>query len=292
MRSFLFVPAHDSRKLAKGLDSVADALIIDLEDAVPEAEKARARGICAEFVAANAARKALFVRVNGLTTGHTPADLEAVVKAKPYGLMLPKCTGGGDVRTLAAMVSEAEERSGVPVGSLKILPIVTETAASLFGMESYAREAGPRLCGLFWGGEDLAADIGALKNRGPDGSYTAPYHLARALTLLAATAAGVPAIDAVWTNFRDPEGLKAEAADGLRDGFQGKVGIHPDQMGPINEIFTPSAADVEAARRVIAAFDAQPGAGAIAVDGKMLDKPHYRSAQRVLGRAAKTTRQS
>jgi len=290
MRSLLFVPAHDARKLARGLESGADALIIDLEDAVPEAQKPRAREMCAEFVSAHRERLPLFVRVNGLTTGLTTEDLAAVVRARPYGLMLPKCTSGRDVAMLGAEVADFEARGDVAAGSLRILPIVTESAASLFGMDSYAREAGPRLCGMFWGGEDLASDIGASSNRGPDGRYTAPYQLARALTLLAATAAQVPAIDAVYTDFRDREGLKAEAAEAARDGFSAKVAIHPDQVGPINEAFTPSRADVLWAQRVVAAFEASPAAGAIAVEGKMLDRPHHRAALCVLARAAQSQR--
>lgn len=285
MRSLLFVPAHDLRKLTRGLNSRADALIIDLEDAVPEAEKARARGMCAEFVREHRGRMRLFVRVNALATGHTLADLDAVVRAQPYGIMLPKCTSGRDVATLAGYLSEFEARDGVATGSLRILPIVTESAASLFGLHSYATDAGSRLCGLFWGGEDLASDIGATANRDPEGRYTSPYQLARSLALLGATAAQVPAIDAVYTNFHDVEGLKAEADEALRDGFTGKVAIHPDQIGPINEAFTPSETDVAWAQRVIAAFSASPGVGAIAIDGKMLDRPHYRSALRVLARA-------
>lgn len=285
MRSLLFVPAHDARKLAKGLDSGADGVIIDLEDAVPDAEKARARAMCAEFVAAYANRMPLFVRINALSTGLAMADIEAVVPARPYGLMLPKCGGGADVAALGADVAEIEGRSNIEIGALRILPIVTETAASLFEMPSYAKTAGSRLCGLFWGGEDLAADIGAAANRDADARYTQPYQMARALTLLGATAAQVPAIDAVYTNFRDSAGLKAEATEALRDGFSAKVAIHPDQIAVINQVFTPSAAELERARAVIAAFDAAPGAGAIAIEGRMLDRPHYRSAQRVLSRA-------
>ena len=286
MRSLLFVPAHDARKRDKGLASGADALILDLEDAVPDAQKAKAREACSEFVAEHRARMRLFVRVNGLSTGLTPADLNAVVKARPYGVMLPKCASGKDVARLASLLSEAEARDGVEPGSTRILPIVTETAASLFGLGTYATDAGPRLCGLFWGGEDLAADIGAKANRDAGERYTTPYQMARALTLLGATAAQVPAVDAVYTNFRDPAGLKAEAAEAVRDGFTGKVAIHPDQIGPIHEVFTPSDAEVAWARRVIEAFDAQPTAGALAIDGKMLDRPHYRSAQRLLSRVA------
>jgi citrate lyase subunit beta/citryl-CoA lyase len=285
MRSLLFVPAHDSRKLAKGLASGADALIIDLEDSVPEAEKPRARKMCAEFVDAHRDHLPLFVRVNGLSTGLTMADLEAVVRYRPYGVMLPKCASGRDVATLDAYVTRLEAEHDVATGSLRILPIVTETAASLFGLESYAREAGPRLCGMFWGGEDLASDIGALANRDSDGRYTSPYRLARTLTLLGAAAAQVQAIDAVYTSFRDLEGLKGESIEAVRDGFTAKVAIHPDQVGLINEVFTPSDAEVAWARRVITAFDESPEAGAIALDGKMLDRPHYRSAQGILTRA-------
>jgi citrate lyase subunit beta/citryl-CoA lyase len=227
----------------------------------------------------------LFVRINAMSTDLAAADLAAVVGAQPYGIVLPKCASGQDVRVLDATMLAIEARDGVDPGSLRILPIVTESAASLFGMGSYANEAGARLCGMFWGGEDLAADIGARANRTPDGRYTAPYQLARALTLMGATAARVPAIDAVYTNFRDREGLKAEAMNALRDGFTAKVAIHPDQIGPINDIFTPSSADLDAARQIIAAFDASPGTGAIAIDGKMFDRPHYRSAQRLLGQA-------
>jgi citrate lyase subunit beta/citryl-CoA lyase len=284
MRSLLFVPAHDARKLAKGLDCGADALIVDLEDSVPEAEKARARGMCAEFVGQHRARLPLFVRVNALATGLLLDDLTAVVRAQPFGIMLPKCASGRDVALVGHYLSALEARDGLALGSIRILPIVTETAAALFDMSSYAA-AGPRLAGMMWGGEDLAADIGAGANRDAKGRYAAPYQLARSLTLLGAAAAQVPAIDAVYTNFRDPEGLKAEAADALRDGYSAKAAIHPDQIGPINAAFTPSDADVAWARRVLAAFDGSPGAGAIAIDGKMLDRPHYRAAQRVLARA-------
>ena len=285
MRSLLFVPAHDARKRDKGLASGADALILDLEDSVPEAEKAGARAQCSEFVAGNRERVRLFVRVNGLSTGLTLADLDAVVKARPYGVVLPKCSAGKDVALLASYLWDLETRHGVEPGSTRILPIVTETAASLFGLGTYATDAGPRLCGLFWGGEDLAADIGAKANRDASGRYTTPYQMARALTLLGATAAQVPAIDAVYTNFRDAEGLRAEAAEAARDGFMAKVAIHPDQIGPIHEVFTPTEVEVAWARRVIEAFDAAPTAGALSLDGKMLDLPHYRSAQRLLERA-------
>ncbi|WP_020656117.1 HpcH/HpaI aldolase/citrate lyase family protein [Massilia niastensis] len=285
MRSLLFVPAHDERKLARGLGCGADALIIDLEDAVPEADKGRARGICAEFVAQHHARLPLFVRVNALSTGLLLDDLAAVVRARPDGIMLPKCESGRDVALVDAYISALEARDGIAAGSLRVLPIVTESAAALFSMGSYAKSAGQRLCGMMWGGEDLAADIGTVANREPQGRYTAPYQLARSLTLLGASAAQVLAVDAVYTNFRDTDGLLAEAAEALRDGFSAKAAIHPDQVGPINTAFTPTAEDTAWARRVLAAFDESPGRGAVAIDGKMLDRPHYRAAQRVLARA-------
>lgn len=285
MRSLLFVPAHDERKLLKGLGCGADALIVDLEDAVPPGEKVRARGVCAEFVGENHAKLPLFIRINGLTTGLAFEDLQAVVRARPFGIMLPKCESGRDVATLAGHLARMEAAHGLPVGSIRILPIVTETAASLFGMHSYAAPADPRLWGLMWGGEDLAADIGASANRDAQGRYNPLYEMARTLTLLGATAAQVTPVDAVWTNFRDAAGLKAEAAQAVTDGFSAKAAIHPDQIATIHEVFTPSPDDVAWARRVIAAFDAAPQSGAIAIEGKMLDRPHLRSAQRLLARA-------
>ena len=284
MRSLLFVPGDDERKIAKGFASNADALILDLEDAVAPARKAAAREICSNALRSASTAKKLFVRVNALDTGETLADLAAVVKDRPYGIMLPKCRGGDDVRLVGAYLSALEARDGIERCATHILPIVTENGVSLFGLATYAGV--DRICGMLWGGEDLAADIGAVANRDADGRYTTPYTLARSLTLLASAAAGVGGIDAVYTNFRDIEGLKAEAAEALLDGFSAKAAIHPDQIEPINAAFTPSGADVAWAHRVIAAFDSAPGAGVAALDGRMLDRPHYRSAQRVLARAA------
>jgi citrate lyase subunit beta/citryl-CoA lyase len=285
MRSFLFVPGDDERKIAKGLASAADALILDLEDAVAPARKGVARELCAATLAAGARMK-LFVRINALDTGATLLDLAAVVKARPFGVMLPKCRNGDDVRLVSHYLAALEARDGVPAGEIRILPIVTETGGSMFGLGSYDTPPIPRLYGMLWGGEDLAADLGAISNRDDDGYYAAPYRLARSLCLFAAAASSAVAVDAVYTNFRDAAGLRKESIEALRSGFSAKAAIHPDQIAVINEAFTPSAADVEAARRVIAAFDAAPGAGVVSVDGKMLDRPHYRTAQRVLARAS------
>jgi citrate lyase subunit beta/citryl-CoA lyase len=284
MRSLLFVPGHDARKLAKGLDCSADALILDLEDAVPDAEKPRARATCTEFVAAHRERLPLFVRINALSTGLALEDLAAVVRAQPYGIMLPKCASGHEVARVDAFVSALEVRDGIAPGSLRILPIATETAPALFEMGSYAQHAGPRLCGLMWGGEDLATDVGASSNR-LDGRYTAPFELARSLCLFGAAAAGVPAVDSVYTDFRDAEGLRAEACAAVAAGFSAKAAIHPAQVPVINEVFTPTDEALRDAAAVVAAFEQQPNAGAVNIGGRMFDRPHLRAAQRVLARA-------
>lgn len=284
MRSLLFVPGHDPRKLAKALDCGADALILDLEDSVPDAEKPRARGVCAGFVREHCERLPLFVRVNALATGLLLDDLAAVVLAQPYGIMLPKCGSGRDVARVDTFLSALEARDGVRVGSLRILPIVTESAAALFEMGSYAPEAGPRLCGMLWGGEDLATDIGASANR-LDGSYTLPFQLARSLCLFGAAAAGVAAIDAVYTDFRDVDGLRDEARAAVAAGFTAKAAIHPGQVQTINDAFTPSKEALREANAIVAAFAQQPGAGAVNIGGRMFDRPHLTAAQRVLARA-------
>ena len=288
MRSLLFVPGDDERKIAKGLASAADALILDLEDSVAQQRKAAARDLCAATLATGARMK-LFVRINSLDTPAALLDLAAVVKARPFGIMLPKCRSGEDARLLSHYLTALEARDGLPAGEVRVLPIVTETGGSMFGLGGYDNPPLPRLYGMLWGGEDLAADLGAITNRDEDGRYAAPYLLARSLCLFAAASVSasvsVIAVDAVYTNFRDSAGLKKEAIEGLRSGFSAKAAIHPDQIAVINEAFTPSAADIEAARRVIEAFDASPGAGVVSMDGKMLDRPHYRTAQRVLARA-------
>jgi len=286
MRSLLFVPGHDTRKLAKALDCGADALILDLEDSVPDEEKARARGMAAAFVGENRDRLPVFVRVNAIESGHILDDLAAIVRAHPYGIMLPKCKGGGDVAQVDAYLSALEARDGIPHGSLRILPIVTESAAALFKMNTYASDAGPRLCGMMWGAEDLASDVGASTNRA-NGFYTPPFELARSLCLFGAAAAGVPAIDAVYPDFRDLEAFRAEARAGVAAGFSAKAAIHPSQVPIINEEFGLSAEAVREAAAVVEAFAQQPGTLAINIGGRMYDRPHLTSALRTLTRAGK-----
>jgi citrate lyase subunit beta/citryl-CoA lyase len=287
MRSALFVPGDDEKKLAKGLLSGADALIVDLEDSVAHAAKERARGIAAEFLraaAAQAARPRLFLRVNPLESGLTDLDLDTVMKSAPEGVLLPKSLGGASIQQLGVKLAVREALFGLRDGSTRIIAIATESARALFGMESYSG-CSQRLEGLAWGGEDLSADIGAESNRLPNGAYTTPYSLARDLTLLGATAAKVAPIDAVFTNFRDLEGLRNEAIAARRDGFWAKMAIHPAQIPVINEVFTPTPEAIARARAIIAAFDAAPGAGVVALEGEMLDRPHQLRAERILARA-------
>ncbi len=284
MRSLLFVPGDDDKKLAKALTSGADALIVDLEDSVAEARKPAARASAAAFLAEArrlATRPRLYVRVNPFASGLTAADLDAVIPAAPDGIVLPKSRGGADVQRLGANLAVREAEHGLADGSTRVIAIATESARALFGFASY-RGASGRLEGLAWGGEDLSADLGAETNRLPDGAYAAPYALARTLTLVGAVAAEARPIDAVMTNFRDLDGLRAEALAARRDGFVAKMAIHPAQVPIINEVFSVSPEAIARARAVVAAFEAAPGAGVVALDGEMLDLPHLKRAKRLL----------
>ncbi|MEO3999015.1 CoA ester lyase [Mesorhizobium sp. CAU 1732] len=285
MRSLLFVPGDSERKLAKGLESGADALIVDLEDSVATDGKARARAITAEFVASSKTGPAIYVRVNDLTTGLTDDDLGAVMKAAPAGIMLPKSTSGDDVGRLAVRLRVLEAENGLQDGVTKILPIITETPLGVLNAGTYGN-CGPRLSGLTWGAEDLAAEIGASANRDEDGRYTDLFRFARLSTILAATAAEVAPIDTVFPNFRDTEAFTRDCVEGARDGFTGRMAIHPAQVAIINEVFTPSGEAVAHAQAVVDAFAAAGNPGVVAIDGKMFDRPHLKRAERLLARVA------
>jgi citrate lyase subunit beta / citryl-CoA lyase len=285
MRSLLFVPGDSEKKLTKSLGSGADVLIADLEDSVVAERKEAARRITRDFLAARSGSARLFVRVNPLGSGMILDDLAAIAGGRPDGIVLPKAEGGADISTLDHYLSALEAREGMPPGGIAILPIVTETAAAMFALGSYAGSS-KRLCGMMWGCEDLAAAVGAAENRLPDGSYPAPFELARSLCLFGAAAAGVAAIDTVFTDFRDAAGLEREARAAERVGFTAKAAIHPAQIAAINQAFTPDEAAVAWARKVVDAFAATPDSGVVGLDGKMLDRPHLRAAQRVLERAA------
>lgn len=272
LRSLLFVPGDRPDRMAKALRSGADALILDLEDAVAPSRKAEAREAVAAFLTSTDRIIPLLVRINPLTGGLAEADLEAVLPARPDGIMLPKAEGAASIRALA-------QQTDIP-----ILPIATETPAAIFALGSYA-EVKDHLLGLTWGAEDLPAAIGATAAREADGRYTAPIETVRSLALFAAHAADVPAIETVYPAFRDLDGLAVYAARGRRDGFSGMMAIHPDQVPVINAAFTPSEAEIDAARAIVDAFAADPGAGVLVVDGKMVDAPHLAQARRMLGLA-------
>lgn len=284
LRSMLFVPADSARKLAKAVNNPADALILDLEDAVAASHKLVARGSAAAFVTAQASRLSaqLYVRINPLDSGLAMDDLAAVVVPGLAGIMLPKTNSADDIRRVAFCLDALEARAGIAPGSVQIVPVATETATAMLTMASYTRDV-PRLAGITWGAEDLSAAIGAVSNRDADGNLSPLYTLANSLCLCAAAAAGVPAIDTLYTDFRDAAGLAASCAISRRRGFRGRIAIHPDQVAVINEAFTPSDAELAHARRVVDAFAAQPDAGTVGLDDAMLDLPHLKQARRTLG---------
>lgn len=287
MRSLLFVPADSARKLDKAMTSGADVLIVDLEDSIALDGKAQARLSAAAFLkdaTASTPRPYLMVRVNGLQTGLTDADLDAIAPARPDAIMLPKAEGGASVVHADAKLAVREAENDLPDGHIKILPIATETAAALFVAGSFAG-ASARLIGLTWGAEDLSAELGAQANRNAQGQWLDPYRLARALCLAGAAAAQVPAIDTVYVDFRNAAGFRRECEDACRDGFLGKMAIHPAQVPIINEVFTPTPQARAQAQAIVDAFAASPGAGVVGIGGVMYDRPHLVRARQLLARA-------
>jgi citrate lyase subunit beta/citryl-CoA lyase len=287
MRSFLFIPGDSPKKLDKGMGSGADALLVDLEDSISPQNKAQARTTTAAFVreartATN--RPRLYVRINGLATGLTDDDLDAVVAAQPVGVMFPKAEGGTAVIHCDAKITAREAVHGIADGALDIIAIATETAQAIFLAGTYVG-ASKRLTGLTWGAEDLSVELGAEANRDRDGHFLAPYQLARSLCLAGAAAAQVQAIDTVYVDFRNEAGLRRECEEARRDGFTGKMAIHPTQVAVINEVFTPTADAVKRAEAVIAAFAENPGAGTVGIGGVMYDRPHLERARQLLARA-------
>ena len=275
LRSLLFVPGDRADWMEKAEGYGADALILDLEDSVAPEKKAAARGVVAWCLSRAPRPVPLFVRINPLPSGLALDDLAAVVAGGPDGIVLPKAEGAASVEELDRLLGGQGNEAAL------ILPIATETPAAIFALGGY-RAVAKRLCGLTWGAEDLPAAIGAATAREADGGYTPPYEMVRALLLFGAHAAGVPAIEAVYPGFRDGEGLARYAARGRRDGFSGMLAIHPSQVCVINQAFSVSADEVAWARRVVALFDAHPGAGALSLDGKMVDLPHLKQALRLL----------
>jgi citrate lyase subunit beta/citryl-CoA lyase len=286
-RSWLFVPGDSDRKLAKIEQCGADAVILDLEDSVAPEQKAAARGRVFEFLRAHASRPApqLWVRINPLNSGLAEADLDAVAPGAPAGIVQPKTCSPADAVALAYRLDELEHGHGLRSGSIRILPIATETPAALFAMGGFA-QVGARLAGLTWGAEDLSAVIGASATHEADGAWTAPFEFVRSLCLFGAAAAGVAAIDTLHADYCDREGLRASCGRARRDGFTGKLAIHPDQVAVINEGFAPTADELARARRIVDLFAANPDAAALSLDGRMVDIPHLRLAEKTLARAA------
>lgn len=285
-RSYLFVPGDSDKKLQKAAESEADALIVDLEDSVAAGARPKARETVAAFLE-DSIRPERWVRVNPPPLEDCRADLEAVMAAAPEGIVLPKTAGAADVRTLSGLLDALERTHGIAAGRTRVLPIVTEHPAALFRLHEYAG-ASSRLAALTWGAEDLSAAVGATANKDGSGDWLAPYQLVRSLTLFAAAAASVQAIDTVYTDFRDSAGLGRYADRARRDGFSGMLAIHPAQVAIINEAFVPTAAEIERARRIVALFTEHADAGVLQLDGEMIDRPHLLQAQRILDVAARS----
>ena len=285
LRSWLFVPADSERKLAKASTSPADVLILDLEDAVADARKPVARGMAASWITAQAGSGSarLFVRINPLDSPSALHDLAGVVLPGLAGIMLPKMRGAADLLRLSHMLDVLEARAGLAAGAVRIIPVATETPEAMLQMGSMAGCALPRLAAITWGAEDLSAAVDAVANRDEDGTYAPLYQWAGALCLCTAAAAGVPAIDTLHVDFRDDAGLRAACRASRRRGYRGRIAIHPDQVAAINEAYSPSAAELAHARRIVDAFATQPDAGALSLDGLMIDKPHLTQARRTLG---------
>jgi citrate lyase subunit beta/citryl-CoA lyase len=285
LRSLLFVPGDSERKFAKGRAAGADVLILDLEDAVAPSMKEAARTTVAGWLGeADAVEASLFVRVNPLDTGLTADDLAAVVRPGLAGILVPKANGAQDIAAIAAMIDPLEAAAGMAPGSVKIMVVSTETPQAMFALGSYTPPH-PRLVGLTWGAEDLAAAIGATANKEADGQWTDPYRLARSLCLFAAASAGVVPVDTLYADFRDTAGLEADCRRARRDGFLGRIAIHPDQVETINRCFSPSAEEIAEARKIVDAFAANPDAGTLGIDGKMVDIPHLKAAHKTLAAA-------
>jgi citrate lyase subunit beta/citryl-CoA lyase len=283
MRSLLFVPADSERKLIKGADAGADALVLDLEDSVLPERKSAARVILAQYLRDFSCQSEMWVRINDLGSGELLRDLTAVVPLAPKGIVLPKIRGPEDLDVVAHYLDMAEAMHGIAAGSIAMLAVCTETPAAVLRMAELIAVKRPRLRGLIWGAEDLSSAMGAGDPRWPDGTWRAPYEHARVQCLLACHALEVEAIDTVYVDFKDLEGCRRNSEAARFDGFTGKVAIHPEQVTVINAAFTPSVAEIEYAERVVAAFET--GAGAVSLDGKMLDIPHLRAARRTLNGA-------
>ncbi len=283
LRSMLFVPADNDRKLEKGLTSGADAIILDLEDAVAPSRKKIAREAAATYIQthSSATTPQLYVRINPLDSGLALLDLASVLVHGLAGILLPKTTSAADVIRLGYFLDALEVRAEMTAGHVSVIPVATETAPAMLNMGTFAGVI-PRLSGITWGAEDLSAAIGAIANREENGQLSPLYEWAGSLCLCAAAAAGVPAIDTLYANYKDDSGLATSCAQSRRRGFRGRIAIHPAQVHTINKAFTPSQKEREHAQRIVDAFTAQPDAGTVGIDGLMYDIPHLKQARQTL----------
>ncbi|ABE63484.1 Citrate lyase [Nitrobacter hamburgensis X14] len=291
LRSLLFVPADSDRKFARADTCGADALILDLEDSVAPGRKAFAREAVKNLLGAATRNWRFLVRINPLGTGLTLEDLVAVVRPGLDGILIPKVNGIQDVELISHYVDVLEVAVGIPAGHVKLLVLATETPAAMFGFAGYVTPSSSpssRLVAMTWGAEDLSAALGALTNKEPNGDWTFPYQVARAQCVFAANAAGVLALETLYGDYKDQAGLAESCRIARRDGFVGRLAIHPDQVAIINACFTPSDADLAHARRVVAAFASQPDVGTVGIDGKMYDRPHLVAAKRALASVGET----
>jgi citrate lyase subunit beta/citryl-CoA lyase len=279
----LFVPGDSEKKLKGAPASGADALIIDLEDSVAAARRPVARQLARGYAAAGSSCE-LWLRINPLMSGEAAADLRDGFGPGFSGVVLPKAGGARELRQLDLMLTRAEAAHGMACGATRVLPIATETPASVFTLQEYVG-ASPRLAGLTWGAVDLAAAVGASANRDDAGNWLSPYAMARGLCLFAAAAAAVTPVETVFTDFRDDAALERTVAAARRDGFRAMMAIHPRQVPIINSLLTPSPAEVDRAERVLRLFEAHPGEGVLSLDGEMLDRPHLRQAESIIAAA-------
>ncbi|RKF21034.1 CoA ester lyase [Altericroceibacterium spongiae] len=282
MRSWLFAPGDSAKKLAKAPSSGADVVIADLEDAVPLDAKDLARAQAAEWLADNETGPARWVRINALSTPFWRDDLTYIMQSRPAGILLPKASGPDELAILDAEISAWEQRIGIPSGHTQIMPLVSETPRAALTIPAYGTTAIDRLTGLTWGSEDLMTSVGASRKRDGSGQWTDLFRMIRAQLLLAAHATGGWAIDALYSDFRDPDGLARSAAEAAADGFTGMLAIHPAQVSVINEAFQPSAEKLAQARAIVAAFAANPGAAVLQLDGRMIETPHLKQAENLL----------
>jgi citrate lyase subunit beta/citryl-CoA lyase len=281
IRSLLFVPGDNESRIHKAIGSDADAVIVDLEDAVAPDRKTFAGGLTREILGSAEQTKPIFVRVNAFDTGRTAADLAAVMPGRPWGVVLPKANGAEDVTRLSHYLEAIEAREGIEIGTTRILTVSTETAAATVNLSRPQELANPRIWGLLWGGEDLSAALGVMSNRDEAGGYTFPFQFARSQCLYAANAIGAEAVDSVYTDFKDPEGLERETRAGLRDGFTAKAAIHPSQAEVINRVLTPTEGQLDWAQQVVSLLAETSVAR---LEGKMIDLAHKRLAVRLLAR--------